>query len=425
MKYITIGIFTFFSTIGFSDSLLHVGNLIDVDSGEVNKALTIRVSGNKIIEVTKGYASASKNDEIIDLKEFFVLPGFMDMHVHLAQEYVPKAERPAKIEPEFRTLFAASAAKKTLMAGFTTVRNLGDGGMETIALKQAISQGLIIGPRIFTSGKTIATTGGHGDPTNGMSKDSYSPPSPEAGVIDSPEDAIKAVRQRYKDGTDGIKITATGGVLSVAKSGENPQFTEKELAAIVETANDYGLWTAAHAHGKEGMRRAVRAGINSIEHGTYMDDEIMALMINKGTYYVPTIMAGTWVAEKAKVPNFFPALVRPKAEKIGPKIKSTFSAAYKAGVKIAFGTDSGVSAHGDNWQEFVLMVEAGMPASTALKSATIETAKLLRVEDQLGQIKPGMLADIIALKQNPIKNIAAVSEVAFVMKDGIVFKNNL
>ena len=311
------------------------------------------------------------------------------------------------------------------MAGFTTVRNLGDGGMETIALKQAISQGLIIGPRIFTSGKTIATTGGHGDPTNGMSKDSYSPPSPEAGVIDSPEDAIKAVRQRYKDGTDGIKITATGGVLSVAKSGENPQFTEKELAAIVETANDYGLWTAAHAHGKEGMRRAVRAGINSIEHGTYMDDEIMALMINKGTYYVPTIMAGTWVAEKAKVPNFFPALVRPKAEKIGPKIKSTFSAAYKAGVKIAFGTDSGVSAHGDNWQEFVLMVEAGMPASTALKSATIETAKLLRVEDQLGQIKPGMLADIIALKQNPIKNIAAVSEVAFVMKDGIVFKNNL
>ncbi|MDB9700943.1 amidohydrolase family protein, partial [Gammaproteobacteria bacterium] len=229
----------------------------------------------------------------------------------------------------------------------------------------------------------------------------------------------------YKDGTDGIKITATGGVLSVAKSGENPQFTEKELAAIVETANDYGLWTAAHAHGKEGMRRAVRAGINSIEHGTYMDDEIMALMINKGTYYVPTIMAGTWVAEKAKVPNFFPALVRPKAEKIGPKIKSTFSAAYKAGVKIAFGTDSGVSAHGDNWQEFVLMVEAGMPASTALKSATIETAKLLRVEDQLGQIKPGMLADIIALKQNPIKNIAAVSEVAFVMKDGIVFKNNL
>jgi imidazolonepropionase-like amidohydrolase len=349
----------------------------------------------------------------------------MDMHVHLAQEYVPKAERPAKSEPEFRALFAANAATKTLMAGFTTVRNLGDGGMETIALRQAISQGLIVGPRIFTSGKTIATTGGHGDPTNGMSKHDYSPPSPEEGVIDSPEEAVKAVRQRYKDGTDGIKITATGGVLSVAKSGENPQFTDQELAAIIETANDYGLWTAAHAHGKEGMRRAVNAGINSIEHGTYMDQEIMELMKAKGTYYVPTIMAGNWVAKKAKIPNFFPALVKPKAEKIGPQIQATFNAAYKAGVKIAFGTDSGVSAHGDNWQEFILMTDGGMPAAIALKSATIETAKLLRVQDQLGQIKPGMLADIIALETNPLTDISSVSRVSFVMKDGVVFKNNL
>ena len=424
MKKIALILFLSVSNLIIADTLLHVGNLIDTDSGDITKAVTIRVIGNEISEVTKGYANPKKNDQVINLKQSFVLPGFMDMHVHLAQEYVPKAERESKIEPEYRALFAANAASKTLMAGFTSVRNLGDGGMETISLREAIRKGLAIGPRIFTSGKTIATTGGHGDPTNGMPKDNYSPPTPEEGVIDSPEEAIKAVRQRYKDGTDGIKITATGGVLSVAKSGENPQFTNAELIAIIATANDYGLWTAAHAHGKEGMKRAVIAGINSIEHGTYMDQEVMDLMKARGTYYVPTIMAGDWVAKKAKIPNFFPALVKPKAEKIGPQIQSTFAKAYKAGVKIAFGTDSGVSAHGDNWQEFILMTDAGMSNKDALKSATIETAKLLRVEDKLGQIKPGMLADIIAVQNNPIEDISTVKNISFVMKDGVIYKHN-
>ena len=424
MKKIALILFLSVSNLTIADTLLHVGNLIDTDSGDITKAVTIRVIGNEISEVTKGYANPKKNDQVINLKQSFVLPGFMDMHVHLAQEYVPKAERESKIEPEYRALFAANAASKTLMAGFTSVRNLGDGGMETISLREAIRKGLAIGPRIFTSGKTIATTGGHGDPTNGMPKDNYSPPTPEEGVIDSPEEAIKAVRQRYKDGTDGIKITATGGVLSVAKSGENPQFTNAELIAIIATANDYGLWTAAHAHGKEGMKRAVIAGINSIEHGTYMDQEVMDLMKARGTYYVPTIMAGDWVAKKAKIPNFFPALVKPKAEKIGPQIQSTFAMAYKAGVKIAFGTDSGVSAHGDNWQEFILMTDAGMSNKDALKSATIETAKLLRVEDKIGQIKPGMLADIIAVQNNPIEDISTVKNISFVMKDGVIYKQN-
>ena len=425
MKKISLFLFLSISHFINADTLLHVGNLLDTNNGKVAKAVTIKIKGNKITEITKGYASPTQNDEVVNLKQSYVLPGFMDMHVHLAQEYVPKAERQSKIEPEYRALFAANAASKTLMAGFTSVRNVGDGGMETISLREAINQGLVIGPRIFTSGKTIATTGGHGDPTNGMPKDNYAPPTPEEGVIDSPEEAIKAVRQRYKDGTDGIKITATGGVLSVAKSGENPQFTDAELIAIVSTANDYGLWTAAHAHGKEGMKRAVLAGINSIEHGTYMDQEIMDLMKARGTYYVPTIMAGDWVAEKAKIPNFFPALVKPKAEKIGPQITSTFAQAYKAGVKIAFGTDSGVSAHGDNWQEFILMTNAGMSNEDALKSATIETAKLLRVEDQLGQIKPGMFADIIAFQKNPIENISIVENVSFVMKDGVIYKQSL
>jgi len=424
MKKISLFLALLAPGIIYADILLHVGNLIDTDSGDISKAVTIRIKGNKISEVTKGYAISKKGDEAVDLKQSYVLPGFMDMHVHLAQEYVPKAERQSKIEPEYRALFAANAASKTLMAGFTSVRNLGDGGMETISLREAIKQGLAIGPRIFTSGKTIATTGGHGDPTNGMPKDNYAPPTPEEGVIDSPAEAIKAVRQRYKDGTDGIKITATGGVLSVAKSGENPQFTDAELLAIVSTANDYGLWTAAHAHGKEGMKRAVIAGINSIEHGTYMDQEVMELMKARGTYYVPTIMAGDWVAEKAKIPNFFPALVKPKAEKIGPQIQSTFAEAYKAGVKIAFGTDSGVSAHGDNWQEFILMTNAGMTNKDALKSATVETAKLLRMEDELGQIKPGMLADIIAVQKNPIEDISTVENVTFVMKDGVIYKQN-
>lgn len=424
MKKINFLLVLLISGLTNADTLLHVGNLLDTNNGEISKAVTIRISGNKISEITKGYATPKKDDEVVNLKQSFVLPGFMDMHVHLAQEYVPKAERQLKIEPEYRALFAANAATKTLMAGFTSVRNLGDGGMETISLREAIKQGLAIGPRIFTSGKTIATTGGHGDPTNGMSKDNYTPPTPEEGVIDSPEEAIKAVRQRYKDGTDGIKITATGGVLSVAKSGENPQFTDAELVAIVTTANDYGLWTAAHAHGKEGMKRAVIAGINSIEHGTYMDQEVMDLMKARGTYYVPTIMAGDWVAEKAKIPNFFPALVKPKAEKIGPQIQSTFAEAYKAGVKIAFGTDSGVSAHGDNWQEFILMTNAGMSNKDALKSATIETAKLLKVEDKLGQIKPGMLADIIAVQKNPIEDISTVENVSFVMKDGVIYKQS-
>ena len=424
MKKISLFLFLSISHFINADTLLHVGNLLDTNDGKVAKAVTIKIKGNKITEITKGYATPTKNDEVVNLKQSYVLPGFMDMHVHLAQEYVPKAERQSKIEPEYRALFAANAASKTLMAGFTSVRNVGDGGMETISLREAINQGLVIGPRIFTSGKTIATTGGHGDPTNGMPKDNYAPPTPEEGVIDSPEEAIKAVRQRYKDGTDGIKITATGGVLSVAKSGENPQFTDAELIAIVSTANDYGLWTAAHAHGKEGMKRAVLAGINSIEHGTYMDQEIMDLMKARGTYYVPTIMAGDWVAEKAKIPNFFPALVKPKAEKIGPQITSTFAQAYEAGVKIAFGTDSGVSAHGDNWQEFILMTNAGMSNKDALKSATIETAKLLRVEDQLGQIKPGMLADIIAVQKNPIEDISTVKNVSFVMKDGVIYKQS-
>jgi imidazolonepropionase-like amidohydrolase len=405
-----------------ADVIIHAGHVFDAVTGEFKAKQSIIIYKNKIKAIESGYIKIGKEDQYIDLKEAFVMPGLMDAHVHLAQEYQPKAERDVAVESEYATLYAAANAKKTVEAGFTTVRNLGDGGMQTISLRKAIARGLLVGPRIITSGKTLATTGGHGDPTNGRSKDDYSPPSPEDGVIDSYDDAKKAVRQRYKDGVDGIKITATGGVLSVAKSGQNPQFMKDELAGIIETAQDYGLWVAAHAHGTEGIIRAVEAGVNSIEHGTYLDETGMDLMIAKGTYYVPTIMAGEWVAQKAKIDNFFPELVRPKAAAIGPQIQSTFAKAYQRGVKIAFGTDSGVSPHGDNWQEFVLMVEAGMPAAEAIQSATIETAKLFRLDDILGQIKINYLADIVATNEDPTKNVSALGNIVFVMKDGEVIK---
>ena len=304
------------------------------------------------------------------------------------------------------------------MAGFTTVRNLGDDGIVTVSLRKAIARGYIDGPRIYTSGKGIGTTGGHADPTNGVRSDLRGDPGPKEGVINGPEEARKAVRQRYKEGADLIKITATGGVLSLAKNGQNPQFTPAELDAIVATANDYGMTVAVHAHGVEGMKRAIEAGVTSIEHGTYMNQDIMKLMKKYDVYYVPTISAGKFVAEKAQEDGFLPAVVRPKAAAIGPQIQNTFSEAYKAGVKIAFGTDSGVSPHGDNAKEFVYMVEAGMPAMAAIQSATIEAAKLLRAEEEIGSIAAGKLADIIAVDGDPLADISVMTNVSFVMKDG-------
>ena len=404
------------------DVLIHAGNLIDVETGKIESRKSIVIKNSLITSVSDGYINKSDFQEYYDLKDSYVLPGLMDAHVHLAQEYVPKAERDLKVEPEFNAIFAAANAIKTLNAGFTTVRNVGDGGMETISLRNAINKGIVPGPRILTSGKTIATTGGHGDPTNGLPTDLYEPPTPEEGVVDSFEDIKKAVRQRYKDGTDGIKITATGGVLSVAKSGENPQFTNNELEGLISIAKDYGLWVAAHAHGKEGMLRAVNAGVTSIEHGTFMDEEVMDAMKKNGTYYVPTILAGEWVAEKSKIDNFFPELVRPKAAKIGPQILDTFTKAHKYGVKIAFGTDSGVSAHGDNWQEFALMVKGGMSPLETIQSATLETAKLFRLENEIGKIRTGFSADIIALRDNPLENIESLKDISFVMKQGTRYK---
>jgi imidazolonepropionase-like amidohydrolase len=241
-------------------------------------------------------------------------------------------------------------------------------------------------------------------------------------VVNGPDDCRQGVRQRYKDGSDLIKVTATGGVLSVAKSGSNPQFTEEELKAIVETAKDYGFKVAVHAHGAEGMKRAIRAGVNTIEHGSFMDDEAIELFKKHGTWYVPTITAGQAVGDSAKKPGYYPPLVTPKALEIGPKIKTTFAKAYKAGVKIAFGTDAGVYKHGLNWLEFQYMIDGGMPAMEAIKSATINAADCLGEKDKLGSIEAGKMADIIAVDGDPLTSSTVFGKVVFVMKDGTVYK---
>ena len=404
-------------------TLVHCGNLIDGKSNEAQPQMSIIVEGNKITAIQKGFAKPGADDKLIDLSQKTVMPGFIDMHVHLENETNKDQNLQRFTLNDADVAFRSTVfAKKTLMAGFTTVRDLGGSGVN-IALRNAVNQGMVVGPRIFTAGKSIATTGGHADPTNSYRKDLMGDPGPREGVINSPEEARQAVRQRYKDGSDLIKITATGGVLSLAKDGSGPQFTDEELKAVIETAKDYGMHTAAHAHGAEGMKRAVLAGITTIEHGTKMTEEIMDLMKQKGTFYVPTITAGRFVADQAKVPGYYHPLVVPKALEIGPQIQETFRKAYKRGVKIAFGTDAGVFPHGDNAKEFTFMVEAGMPPMEAIKSATVVNAGILGITDKVGTLEAGKLADIVASDENPLTNIKTLEKVSFVMKEGVVYKN--
>jgi imidazolonepropionase-like amidohydrolase len=423
MKKALILVFTLI-TLGLQaqKTYIHCGTIIDVEKAKTTKKQTIIVEGKKILAIKNGYEEPTDDASVIDLKEYTVMPGLMDMHVHIEHESNPK-----RYEETFRkndadvALKATQYCERTLMAGFTTIRDLGGTGVN-VSLQSAIDRGYIAGPKIYTAEKAIATTGGHADPTNGVKKSLMGDPGPKEGVVNSPEDAAKAVRQRYKNGADCIKITATGGVLSVAKDGSGPQFTMEELEAIIKTANDYGMTTAAHAHGKEGMMRAVKAGITTIEHGTMMDEEVMDLMIEKGTYYVPTISAGKFVAEKAKIDGFYPSVVVPKALAIGPKIQETFAAAYKRGVKIVMGTDAGVSPHGDNGLEFVYMVEAGMKPLEAIISATLTPAEMLKITDERGILKEGLIADIVAVKGDPLSDINLLTDIQFVMRDGVIYK---
>ena len=400
------------------------GKLVDTKSGEIASKKTIIVKDNKILDVMDGYVLPKSATAIrIDLKDKVVMPGLIDFHVHIEQEFNRNTRLNKYILNEADVAFnSVGFAKTTLLNGFTTVRDLGGSGVN-ISVRNAINAAKISGPRVFTAGKALASTGGHADPTNGSSRALLGNPGPKEGVVNSIEDAKKAVRQRYKNGADWIKITATGGVLSVAKSGDNPQFTVEEVKVICKTAGDYGMYVAAHAHGDEGMRRAIIGGVKTIEHGTYMSDGTMELMKKYDAYLVPTITAGKEVAEKAKIAGFYPDIVVPKALAVGPQIQGTFARAYKKGVGIAFGTDAGVFKHGNNGKEFGFMVEAGMPAIETIQAATITNAMLLKMEGEIGQIKEGFYADIIAVEDSPIENITTMENVVFVMKNGTVYKD--
>jgi imidazolonepropionase-like amidohydrolase len=420
---LTIFILFFSQTIYSQRKLIYCGKLIDVNSLQVLPEMTITVEGNLIVDVKKGFIPASQADQVINLKNRTVMPGLIDCHVHLEGETTSDQAKEFRQNIADIAFESAAYANITLMAGFTTVRDVGGVGVN-VALRNAIRKGIVTGPRVYTAGKIISSTGGHGDPTVGYRKDLMGDPGPIDGVANGREECIKAVRERYKEGADLIKITASGGVLSMEKDGSGPQFSEEEIRVIVETANDYGMKVAAHAHGAEAMKRAIRAGVTSIEHGTYMDDETIGLFKKYGVWYVPTIIAGKSVSDSAMKQGYFPPVIAGKAMTIGPKIQANFSRAYKAGVKIAFGTDAGVYAHGKNWMEMVYMNEAGMPPLEVLRSATLSAAGLIGISDKAGSIEKGKWADIVAVEGDPTNDLHTMAKMKFVMKEGVVYKND-
>jgi imidazolonepropionase-like amidohydrolase len=403
---------------------IHCGHLLDVLAGQMLGPTTVIVEGKRVREVAAGSKTPAGATEI-DLSSQTCLPGLIDSHTHLSSE-----GSPTQYVDEFHWNLADYVvrstiyARRTLLAGFTTVRNLGDRENETVALRNAINAGLTAGPRIYTAGVAIGSTGGHADPTDGYRYDLAGDPGPDEGIINSVEDAAKAVRLHYKRGDDVIKIMPSGGVLDQSASGDNSQLTLEEIKAVVATAHDYGFTVAAHAHGAESIRRAVIGGVDSIEHGTYMDDQDMKLMKEHGTWYVPTIIAGDFVAHKAAIPGYFPPQVAAKAAAIGPLILGTAGRAYKAGVKIAFGTDAGVYPHGENAHEFELMVQAGMPPLYAIQAATVHASQLLKHDKDLGSVTAGKFADVVAVTGNPLDNIGLLKQVSFVMKEGVVYKRD-
>jgi imidazolonepropionase-like amidohydrolase len=404
---------------------LQCGHLIDTVAGKVLGPSTVIIEAGKIKEVSSG-TSAPAGAKVIDLSSQTCLPGLIDSHTHLTSQTGPR-EYVDKFHLNLADYVIRSTvyARRTLLAGFTTVRNLGDGENESAALRDAINAGTVPGPRIYTAGKAIGTTGGHADPTNGLRHELTKDLGPADGIINGVDDAVKAVREHYKMGDDVIKIMPSGGVLDEGASGDNSQMTLEEIKAVTTTAHDYGFIVAAHAHGAEAIRRAVLGGVDSIEHGTYMDEADMKLMVEHGTYYVPTIIAGDFVQRTAKAnPNYYPPQVAKKALEIGPLIQATAGRAYKAHVKIAFGTDAGVYPHGENAHEFELMVGAGMPPMFALQSATMSAATLLRHDKELGSLSAGKTADVIAVPGNPVDDISLMKQVSFVMKSGVVYKEN-
>jgi imidazolonepropionase-like amidohydrolase len=422
-RLVFVVILTFFWFSGDAQkTYIQCGTLIDGISNSPRKNVTVVVEGKKIVEIKSGSVAGGTSDIVIDLSNKTVLPGLIDCHVHLEFQYSKNGhlEELQRSDAEV-AFYAAGYARTTLMAGFTTVCDLGGSGVN-IALRNAINKGQTEGPNILTAGKAISTTGGHMDRTVGFRSDMFCDAGPGQGVADGPDELMKAVRIQYKKGADLIKIASTGGVLDFNKSGTGAQMSIAEIRAVVETAKDYGMRVACHAHGAEGIRRAILGGVSSIEHGTYMDDQDIALMKKYGVYYVPTLTAGNGVTDSAKISGYFPKVIMDKAIGIAPTMKKTFAKAYKAGVKIAFGTDAGVYPHGKNYLEFKFMTEAGMTNMDAIKTATINAADLLGIKNERGSIEIGKIADIIAVDGNPLEEIMAMGKVTFVMKEGKVYK---
>jgi len=384
------------------------------------------VSGAKIVATGRG-AAIPAGAETIDLGDATLLPGFMDAHTHLSGEYM-RDYRQAELDGVKKTVAERAIdsienARRTLMAGFTTVRDVGGSDYIDIGLRNAINEGRIPGPRMLVAVHALGATGGHCDPTAGFAPQLVLGREPGIieGVINSPEQAREAVRYNIKMGADVIKTCATGGVLSLTDDVDTPQLTQAELDALVDEAHALRRKTAAHAHGASGAKRAIRAGIDSIEHGTFLDDEAMEMMKARGTYYVPTLMALEGVKETL-TDGYLPPPIAAKGRQAIAALHDTVRKAIASGVKIALGTDAAVYPHGRNAEEFHQMADLGMKPIDALKAGTSVDAELLGVVSRTGTLEPGKLADVVACPGNPEENIRAVEKVFFVMKEGTVFK---
>jgi len=408
-------------------TLVRCGTLLAIPGQPPKAKQTVVIKNGIIDSIRDGFDGPEMNGEKVtpiveevDLREQYVLPGLIDCHVHLTMEFDAGLRMRDMVESDgFLALRASTYARKNLDAGFTTVRDLGSGRAQVILdLRDAIRAGFVIGPRVVAAGHAISITGGHGDGTTGFRQGLFGVQIPEGGIADGPDECRKAVRNQIKLGADVIKVTATGGVLSAAKAGLAQQYFDDELEAIVTTAHSLQRKVAAHAHGVDGINAAIKAGVDSVEHGTYLDDESIALFKGRNCYHVPTLLASATVAANAEVAGFYLPQVAEKARLVAPKSIEMFRKSHEAGVKIAFGTDTGVSPHGQNAREFALMVKGGMTPTEAIRSATIVAAELLGLEKEIGTIEAGKAGDLIAVKGDPTKDIAELERVTCVVKSG-------